>query len=172
MLSIVNARMTAGDASSTGGTPKIGPIRWMMRLVVEFGTAKRAASPGYVVGGKTGTSDKNSGGRYQNKKLMSSFVGVFPMHDPRYAILTLVDEPHGTKKSHGYATAGWTAAPVVREVVLKAAPLLGVLPAENTSEAPDEKAPKAAPKPAKSPAKPAARPAARPGIRTERAASE
>ena len=63
-------------------------MRKLMRLVVEYGTAKLAAAPGYVVGGKTGTAEKNIGGHYQEKKLLSSFVGVFPMHDPKYAMLT------------------------------------------------------------------------------------
>src|SRR4029077_18764157 len=80
-------------------------MRKLMRLVVEFGTAKMAAAPAAVAGGKTGTAEKNSGGRYLEKKLLSSFIGAFPMHDPRYAILRLVDAPHGTQQSFGYATA-------------------------------------------------------------------
>src|SRR5207302_7627620 len=44
-------------------------MRKLMRLVVENGTAKLAAAPGYVVGGKTGTAEKNLGGRYQEKKI-------------------------------------------------------------------------------------------------------
>ncbi len=110
-------------------------MRKLMRLVVEFGTAKLAAAPGYVVGGKTGTAEKNSGGRYQEKKLLSSFIGAFPMHDPRYAILILVDEPHGTKQSHGYATAGWTAVPATSRIIGRIAPILGVLPVDEASPA-------------------------------------
>ena len=48
------------------------------------------------------------------------------MNDPRYVILTLVDEPHGTKESHGYATAGWTVAPATGRIIQRIAPLLGV----------------------------------------------
>jgi cell division protein FtsI (penicillin-binding protein 3) len=110
-------------------------MRKLMRLVVEFGTAKRAAAPGYVVGGKTGTAEKNSGGRYQDKKLLSSFVGVFPMHEPRYAIVTLVDEPHGTKASHGYATAGWTVVPATGRIIQRIGPILGVQPVDEASPA-------------------------------------
>ena len=110
-------------------------MRKLMRLVVEFGTAKLAAAPGYVVGGKTGTAEKNSGGRYQEKKLLSSFIGAFPMHDPRYAILILVDEPHGTKESHGYATAGWTAVPATSRIIGRIAPILGVPPVDEASPA-------------------------------------
>ena len=110
-------------------------MRKLMRLVVEFGTAKMAAAPGYVVGGKTGTAEKNSGGRYLEKKLLSSFIGAFPMHDPRYAILALVDEPHGTKQSFGYATAGWTVAPATSRIIQRIAPILGVAPIDEASPA-------------------------------------
>ncbi|HEX2150947.1 MAG TPA: penicillin-binding protein 2 [Stellaceae bacterium] len=110
-------------------------MRKLMRLVVQNGTAKFAAAPGYVVGGKTGTAEKNSGGRYQQKKLLSSFVGVFPMHDPKYAILIMVDEPRGTKKSFGYATAGWTAAPASSRIIQRIGPILGVQPVDEASPA-------------------------------------
>jgi cell division protein FtsI (penicillin-binding protein 3) len=110
-------------------------MRKLMRLVVEYGTAKLAAAPGYVVGGKTGTAEKNSGGRYQQKKLLSSFIGAFPMHEPRYAILALVDEPHGTKASHGFATAGWTVVPATSRIIQRIAPILGVPPVDEASPA-------------------------------------
>ena len=38
----------------------------------------------------------------------------------------MVDEPHGNKKSFGFATGGWVAAPVVSRIVQRAAPILGV----------------------------------------------
>jgi cell division protein FtsI (penicillin-binding protein 3) len=110
-------------------------MRKLMRLVVEYGTAKLAAAPGYVVGGKTGTAEKNVGGHYQEKKLLSDFVGVFPMQDPRYVVLTMVDEPHGTKQSHGFATAGWTVVPATSRIVQRIAPILGVTPVDENSPA-------------------------------------
>jgi cell division protein FtsI (penicillin-binding protein 3) len=110
-------------------------MRKLMRLVVQYGTAKLAAAPGYVVGGKTGTAEKNQGGHYQEKKLLSDFVAVFPMHDPRYLVLTLVDEPHGTKQSFGYATAGWTVAPATSRIIQRIAPILGVAPVDEASPA-------------------------------------
>jgi cell division protein FtsI (penicillin-binding protein 3) len=110
-------------------------MRKLMRLVVEHGTAKLAAAPGYVVGGKTGTAEKNVHGHYVEKKLLSDFVGAFPMQDPKYAILTLVDEPHGTKASHGFATAGWTVVPATSRIIQRIAPILGVPPVDETSPA-------------------------------------
>jgi cell division protein FtsI (penicillin-binding protein 3) len=108
-------------------------MRKLMRLVVEFGTAKKAAAPGYVVGGKTGTAEKNAGGHYQEKKLLSSFIGAFPINDPQYVILTMVDEPHGNKQSFGYATAGWTVAPATSRIIERIAPLLGVAPVNESA---------------------------------------
>ncbi len=88
------------------------------------------------------------------------------MNAPRYVVLVMIDEPKATAETPE-ATGGAVAAPVVREVVLKAAPLLGVLPAENTSEVPDER--KTGPK---APAKPPVKPAVKPTPRLERAATE
>ncbi|MGH7094047.1 MAG: peptidoglycan D,D-transpeptidase FtsI family protein [Stellaceae bacterium] len=110
-------------------------MRKLLRLVVEYGTARQAAAPGYVVGGKTGTAEKNKHGRYELTTLVSTFVGAFPMNDPRYAVLALVDEPHGNKESHGYATAGWTAVPATRRIIERIAPLLGVAPVDESSPA-------------------------------------
>jgi cell division protein FtsI (penicillin-binding protein 3) len=108
-------------------------MRKLMRYVVEYGTAKFAEAPGYVVGGKTGTAEKNLHGRYEEKKLLSSFIGAFPINDPQYVMLTLVDEPHGNKQSHGYATAGWTVAPATSRIIQRIAPLLGVAPVDENS---------------------------------------
>ena len=55
-------------------------------------------------------------------------MGVYPMDDPQYAVFALLDEPKGTKETFGYASGGWVAAPVVKNVILRTAPLLGVLP--------------------------------------------
>jgi len=102
-------------------------------LVVEHGTGTMAAAPGYVVGGKTGTADKVSGRHYVERKLLSSFVAAFPINDPKYLTLIMVDEPHPNKQSHGYATGGWTAAPATSRVIQRIAPLLGVEAVDETS---------------------------------------
>ncbi|MGE3782987.1 MAG: penicillin-binding protein 2, partial [Alphaproteobacteria bacterium] len=49
------------------------------------------------------------------------------------ALLLLVDEPHGNKKSFGYATAGWTAAPATGRIIERIGPLLGVPPVDEAS---------------------------------------
>lgn len=103
-------------------------IRKLMRLTVENGTGRNAEAAGYTVGGKTGTAEKPARRGYQGQLLLSSFVGVFPANDPRYVVLALLDEPKGTEKTNGYATGGWVAAPVVRRVVERMAPMMGMPP--------------------------------------------
>ena len=103
-------------------------IRQMLRLVVSDGTGGNANAKGYRVGGKTGTSEKIKGKGYNKKALFSSFVGVFPIDDPQYVVLVAIDEPKGNKKSYGYATGGWVAAPVVGNVIRDMAPIVGVKP--------------------------------------------
>ncbi len=110
-------------------------VRRLMRLVVQHGTGKKAAAPGYVVGGKTGTADKSSSGRYRGQALISSFVAAFPMQAPRYVVLVFLDEPRGNKSTQGFATGGWVAAPAVRRIIARAAPLLSVLPVDEDSPA-------------------------------------
>jgi len=103
-------------------------MRWMMRMAVLHGTGRQAEAAGYLVGGKTGTSDKVAGRRYASDARISSFAGAFPMDQPRYVVFAMIDEPKGKKSTFGYATGGWVAAPVIRGIVERAAPLLGVEP--------------------------------------------
>lgn len=110
-------------------------MRRLMRLVVTGGTAKQFGNvPGYLVGGKTGTAEKIMKGAYTKKHgNLSSFVGVFPMNDPRYAVFVTIDEPHGNKKSAGFETGGWVAAPAVGRVISSMGPLLGIPPVDADS---------------------------------------
>ncbi len=101
-------------------------MRKLMRLAVTKGTGKNADVSGLEVGGKTGTAEKSVNGRYDRKKLISSFVGAFPMSDPRYVVMVMVDEPKGNAKSFGYATAGWVAAPAAKRIVTSMASILGM----------------------------------------------
>jgi cell division protein FtsI (penicillin-binding protein 3) len=104
-------------------------VRQLLRLVVEKGTGKKADAPGYFVGGKTGTAEKVGGGGYSSNARMASFVGAFPIDDPRYVVLVMVDDPKPNASSYGYATGGWVAAPAVGRIVQRMAPLLGMAPA-------------------------------------------
>ena len=101
-------------------------LRGLMRQNVIKGTGKKAEVAGYLVGGKTGTAEKVGENGYKRKALLSSFVGLFPSSSPRYIVLVVLDEPKGTKETSGEASASWTAAPLVGEIIKYAAPLLGV----------------------------------------------
>jgi cell division protein FtsI (penicillin-binding protein 3) len=103
-------------------------LRRLMRLNVVDGTGKQAAVPGYLVGGKTGTAEKNADGSYNRHALLSSFVAAFPMSAPRYVVLVMLDEPKGTEETRGFATGGWTAAPITGRVIARMAPLVGIAP--------------------------------------------
>lgn len=103
-------------------------MRALLRLVVTQGTGKKADAPGYRVGGKTGTAEKSVAGGYSSTRVVTSFAGVFPMDEPRYAMVVMLDEPQPTAETYGFRTAGWNAAPIMSQTVSRIAPLLGVIP--------------------------------------------
>ncbi|MDC0349344.1 penicillin-binding protein 2 [Alphaproteobacteria bacterium] len=111
-------------------------IRRLMHLVVKNGSGKRSDAQGYIVGGKTGSANKKiegSKGYAKKNKHRSIFMGAFPMTDPRYLVFIMLDEPKGTKKTWGLSTGGITSAPIAKEVIEKAAPILGVMPVDESS---------------------------------------
>ncbi|MEL7228713.1 MAG: penicillin-binding protein 2 [Pseudomonadota bacterium] len=102
-------------------------MRYLMRLNVLKGSGKRAEVPGFLVGGKTGTAEKVVNGRYARDKRFNAFLSAFPVSDPQYVVLVIVDEPK-PEKGQRYATAGMNAAPTVASIVRRSAPVLGVQP--------------------------------------------
>ncbi len=105
-------------------------MRYLMRLNVEIGSARRAEVEGYFVGGKTGTSEKVERGRYAKNKLLTAFMGIFPADKPKYLVLVMLDEPQ-KEQGAAAATAGLNAAPVAGKIIARIAPLLGVEPRTN-----------------------------------------
>ena len=105
-------------------------MRYLFRLNALEGTARKAAkaAAGYQVGGKTGTAEKVIGGRYSKDHRLTSFVGAFPMDNPKYALIVMLDEPQPLKETYGYATSGWNAVPTAGKVIARIAPILGVAP--------------------------------------------
>jgi cell division protein FtsI (penicillin-binding protein 3) len=108
-------------------------IRRLLRLVVTNGSGKNANVAGYLVGGKTGTAEKLGDGHYSKDARLSSFIGVFPINKPRYAVLVMVDEPKGLAESGGYATGGIVAAPAAGRIITQIAPMLGVEPVDENA---------------------------------------
>jgi cell division protein FtsI (penicillin-binding protein 3) len=103
-------------------------MRALLRLVVTQGTGKKADAPGYRIGGKTGTAEKLVGGHYTSASVVTSFAGVFPMDEPRYVMVVMLDDPKATAQTYGFHTAGWNVAPVVSRTISRIAPMLGVRP--------------------------------------------
>jgi cell division protein FtsI (penicillin-binding protein 3) len=103
-------------------------IRYLMRLNAEKGTATKANVNGYYIGGKTGTAEKVVGGHYSKHKLLTDFMAVLPADKPKYLMMIMLDEPQPVQGTHGFATAGWNAAPTAAKVIARIAPLLDIEP--------------------------------------------
>ncbi len=103
-------------------------MRALLRMVVISGTGRKANAPGYRVGGKTGTAEKQLGGHYEKHVNISTFAGAFPMDAPRYVVIAMLDAPHGTRETGGYSTAGQVTAPSIAKIVPRIAPALGIAP--------------------------------------------
>ncbi len=85
-------------------------LEWM-ESVVEKGSGVGAKIEGYRIGGKTGTSQKAINGRYTNKKVCS-FIATFPINNPKYVVLVVIDEP-----SKAYSYGSTVAVPVAKEII-------------------------------------------------------
>ncbi len=114
------------------GTQVIQPrtsdmMRYLFRLNVEKGSGRRAEVPGYFVGGKTGTAEKVVNGRYSNDKRFNAFIAGYPVNDPRYIVLVVLDEPKPEKPGMS-ATSGLNTTVVVGNIIRRSAALLGVKP--------------------------------------------
>lgn len=104
-------------------------IRSLMRLnaLEGSGTVMDRQATGYRVGGKTGTAEKVEHGRYSTSKNFNVFASSFPMDDPKYAMVVIVDEPHRESPQTG-DTAGWNAGQTTGRIVAGIAPMLGIAP--------------------------------------------
>ena len=111
-------------------------MREFMEFVVTDGTASNAYTPGYRVGGKTGTSEKideyDENGKPVDDKIVS-FIGVAPINDPQYVVLVALDTPEyvaGTSYTphNQYISGGLMGAPTVRDIFSDILPYLGVEP--------------------------------------------
>jgi cell division protein FtsI (penicillin-binding protein 3) len=101
-------------------------VRYLFKLNGIKGSGRNADVPGFNVGGKTGTADKVVNGRYASNLNFNAFLAAFPIDDPKYVVLTFCDEPHNGEK--GQNIAAYTAAPMVKNIIARAAPILGVEP--------------------------------------------
>ncbi len=114
-------------------------INLILRKIVstKAGTAGFANISGYEVGGKTGTAQKTTAGRYSKAKV-NTFAAIFPTSKPKYVLIVLLDEPKTnseyiyhykdgsglTYKGTPYNTAGWTSVEVAGKIIEKIGPIL------------------------------------------------
>jgi len=105
-------------------------LRYLFRLNGLEGSARKANAnaPGYRIGGKTGTAEKVVNGRYDKSKNLTVFTGAFPMEDPQYVVMVLMDEPQATPETYGFSTSGWNAVPTAGNIIARIGPLLGIEP--------------------------------------------
>jgi len=101
-------------------------LRQLLTAVVDQGTGRKAAIPGYAVAGKTGTAQKLDPVTrvYSRRPGVLSFVGFVPADDPRLAMLVMLDEPK---------TVTWgseAAAPLFAAVAAPVLRHLGIPPAD------------------------------------------
>jgi len=99
----------------------------IMEQVVERGTGKLARVPGFTVAGKTGTAQKVVDGRYSRSDYNASFVGFAPSRQPQFAIVVVIDSPHGKNSYFG----GPVAAPIFQRIAAAGLRHRGVPPTIN-----------------------------------------
>ncbi|MDR2340010.1 MAG: transpeptidase family protein [Deltaproteobacteria bacterium] len=104
-----------------------GQVLSMMRMaVMKGGTGTRADIPEYPIAGKTGTSQvySVSSGTYSHDSYVASFIGVAPYEKPELCLLVVLDQPWPSYYG------GVVAAPVFKEIMSQALPLLDVPPTD------------------------------------------
>ncbi|MBP6141739.1 MAG: penicillin-binding protein 2 [Polaromonas sp.] len=117
-------RDTVAISQSVFSPKTASSIRSMLQLASgDGGTAPKAQTMGYSVGGKTGTAHVLEGKAYANKKYRGLYVGMAPIEKPRVVVAVMIDEP-----SNGKYFGGDVAAPVFSETVQQSLRILGVQP--------------------------------------------
>ncbi|WP_438722069.1 peptidoglycan D,D-transpeptidase FtsI family protein [Bartonella rochalimae] len=102
-------------------------MRYLYKLNSDIGSGRNAKVVGYRIGGKTGTSEKVENGKYSKVKNFNSFLAAFPIDNPSYIVLTIIDEPKPEDGKHS-ATAAMNAAPMLANIIRRSAIFLGIEP--------------------------------------------
>jgi cell division protein FtsI/penicillin-binding protein 2 len=88
-------------------------MRYLLKNVIDKGTAVRAQIEGVPMAGKTGTSQKvdQQTGAYSNTRYWSSFIGFVPVEQPVLLCGVMIDEPSAGE------TGGLAAAPAFKKII-------------------------------------------------------
>jgi cell division protein FtsI (penicillin-binding protein 3) len=123
-MSLVKTNQSEVSGARVFSSHNAAAIRNMLHMVtIQGGTAPKAQTMGYSVGGKTGTAHKVEGKGYASKKYRGFFVGIAPIDNPRIVVAVMVDEPTG-----GAYFGGDVAAPVFSQTVQQTLRMMGVQP--------------------------------------------
>ena len=138
----LNKKDKRGRILKRGVSKKLNSI---LRKVVSTkeGTARQGNVRGYQVGGKTGTAQQPIGKKYSNTKI-NTFVSIFPMDNPKYTLIVMLESPKtnseyiyyyrdGSPPTKGtpYNTAGWTSVETTGKILEKIGPILATKYIEN-----------------------------------------
>ncbi len=105
----------------------VDSMRQLLYQTAETGTARKAAFAEYAVGAKTGSTLKRAGAKgYSDQKSRVFIVTFFPMTNPQYAMLLMMDEPRGTKETFYFSASGWNVAPIAQKIIKRIGPILGL----------------------------------------------
>ena len=97
-------------------------MRIALESVVAKGSGGRAFIDNYRVGGKTGTSQiVGPDGTYLDGEYILSFIGAFPMNDPKIVTYICVERPRNCIQY-----GGTIAAPIVKNVFMDAIDILNI----------------------------------------------
>ena len=106
-------------------------MRTALEKVVTGGTASRAAVPGFLVAGKTGTVQKhNPKGGYHLDRMITSFAGMMPAQNPAFVCIVVIDDPRIPGIKH---QGGLIAAPVFSKIGRRVASHMNLQPTETTT---------------------------------------
>ncbi len=117
-------RATSGKGERVISEATSLQMRTLLRNAVTDGRSRRADVPGLAVGGTVGVMiDPGNPSFFEEERRFPAFIGAFPITEPRYAVLVLLEQPNVADTL--FETA---AAPVAAKVIARVAPLLGVVP--------------------------------------------
>ena len=106
-------------------------VKKLLRAVVletEY-TGPRIKIKGYDIGAKTGTAELiNESGKYMKDSNRTTFVGVFPMFNPKYLVLAIIDDPKKIKEENYSNTAATVVAPLVKNIILNMIKIFSISP--------------------------------------------
>jgi cell division protein FtsI (penicillin-binding protein 3) len=122
-VSLVKIQQPAAGARVFSSKNAAAILNMLHMVTGPGGTAVKAQTMGYSVGGKTGTAHKVEGKGYAGKKYRGFFVGIAPIENPRIVVAVMVDEP-----TNGLYFGGDVAAPVFSQTVQQTLRLMGVQP--------------------------------------------